>query len=431
MAIDTKKELRQLLIYQVFVRNHTKEGTFKALEKDLARIKDLGADYIYLLPIHPIGEKSRKGSIGSPYSIKDYWEINEDLGTVDDFKSLINKAHETGLKVMMDIVFNHTSKDSRLLKERPEWFYKNEKGEFANRVGDWDDITDLDTTKDNGLYDELISIVLHYVKMGVDGFRCDVASLIPLKFWLKLRKKVHEINPNIIFLSESVHGDFLKHFRDLGYDVASECEIYQAFDIAYDYDTQPFFVGYLQGDNCFNLFLQMKRIQEYIYPTNYVKLRNLENHDFGRFLSYIDGNIEKSIIWHAEIFFEKGATMIYAGQEFSDMNKPNLFEKDEANFSGYDLTPLIKRMKEIKQDPIFAYGSYDVLKPNINEVFLLKYENKEKKLYGIFNVGLKEGDLEIKAVDGEFVNLIDGEKVVVKDGLFKLTNKPVIIEVKK
>ena len=100
---------------------------------------------------------------------------------------------------MMDIVFNHTSKDSRLLKERPEWFYKNEKGEFANRVGDWDDITDLDTTKDNGLYDELISIVLHYVKMGVDGFRCDVASLIPLKFWLKLRKKVHEINPNIIF----------------------------------------------------------------------------------------------------------------------------------------------------------------------------------------------------------------------------------------
>ena len=158
MAIDTKK-VKTIINLSSLLRNHTKEGTFKALEKDLARIKDLGADYIYLLPIHPIGEKSRKGSIGSPYSIKDYWEINEDLGTVDDFKSLINKAHETGLKVMMDIVFNHTSKDSRLLKERPEWFYKNEKGEFANRVGDWDDITDLDTTKDNGLYDELISIV--------------------------------------------------------------------------------------------------------------------------------------------------------------------------------------------------------------------------------------------------------------------------------
>lgn len=431
MAIDTKKELRQILIYQVFVRNHTVEGTFNALVKDLPRIKDLGTDYIYLLPIHPIGELARKGSIGSPYSIKDYWEINEDLGTIDDFKNYINESHNINLKVMMDIVFNHTSKDARMLKEKPDWYYKNKNGEFSNRVGDWDDITDLNFENDNGLYDELISVIEYYTKLGVDGFRCDVASFVPLKFWNELRKRVHAINPDVIFLSESVHGEFLKHYRDLGYDVASECEMYEAFDIAYDYDTQPFFLGYLRGENCFNMFLHMKRIQEYIYPSNYVKLRNLENHDVGRFLSFIDGDIEKSINWHAEIFFERGATMIYAGQEFSDMNKPNLFEKDLVNFDGYDISYLIKRMREIKNDPIFAYGNYDVLKPSVKDVVLLKYENDEKKLYGIFNVGLKEGRIEINDVNGKFTNLIDNETVVVDKGYLELSKKPVVIEVRK
>ncbi|MDD3124183.1 MAG: alpha-amylase family glycosyl hydrolase, partial [Candidatus Izemoplasmatales bacterium] len=132
---NTKISQRNLVIYQVFVRNHTLEGTFKALIRDLDRIKSLGVDVVYLLPVHPIGTKNRKGTLGSPYSIQDYRLMNPELGSMSDFQTLIDEVHNRKMKIMMDEVFNHTSRDSRLLKEHPEWFYKNPKGEFANRVG--------------------------------------------------------------------------------------------------------------------------------------------------------------------------------------------------------------------------------------------------------------------------------------------------------
>lgn len=146
MAKDTSKKLTHQIIYQCYHRNFSVEGTFKGVESHIDRLVDLGIDILYLLPIHPIGEKARKGKQGSPYSISDFYGINPELGTLEDFKSLINKAHAKKLKVMIDIVFNHTSKDHPWLKEHPEYYYRNEQGNFANRVGDWSDITDLDYT---------------------------------------------------------------------------------------------------------------------------------------------------------------------------------------------------------------------------------------------------------------------------------------------
>jgi len=143
---------------------------------DLKRIKALGVDVIYLLPIHPIGRKDRKGSVGSPYSIRAYDRIDPSLGTIDDFKRLIEAAHAIGLKVMMDIVINHTARDSDLVYEHPEWFYKDKNGHFANRVGDWSDITDLDYNK-RPVWDYFLNILSKWAEM-VDGFRCDVAPLI-------------------------------------------------------------------------------------------------------------------------------------------------------------------------------------------------------------------------------------------------------------
>lgn len=111
------KKLRRLVIYEVFPRNHTEEGTLRALAEDLERIKSLGVDFVWLMPIYPIGEEGRKGSLGSPYAIRDYRAINPELGTLEDFKEFVEKAHKLGLKVMIDIVYNHTSRDSKLLEE--------------------------------------------------------------------------------------------------------------------------------------------------------------------------------------------------------------------------------------------------------------------------------------------------------------------------
>lgn len=122
MARDTQTQLRNEMIYSVFVRNYSEAGNFAGVTADLQRIKDLGTDILWLLPINPIGEVNRKGTLGSPYAIKDYRGINPEYGTLADFKALTDRAHELGMKVMLDIVYNHTSPDSVLATEHPEWF---------------------------------------------------------------------------------------------------------------------------------------------------------------------------------------------------------------------------------------------------------------------------------------------------------------------
>jgi glycosidase len=123
-------------MYSVFVRNHTHEGTFQALRSDLARIRALGVDIIWLMPIHPIGEKARKGTMGSPYAIRDYRAVNPEYGTVQDLKELVAHIHQLGMKCIIDVVYNHTSPDSVLAQEHPEWFYRKSDGSFGNHVGD-------------------------------------------------------------------------------------------------------------------------------------------------------------------------------------------------------------------------------------------------------------------------------------------------------
>ena len=112
------------VIYQIFVRNYSVDGGFKAVEDDLPRIKDLGVDIIYLMPINEIGVKNRKGTYGSPYASKDYFSISKDLGTLKDLKSLIKKTHKLKMKIIVDMVFNHTAPDSILFEQHPEFYYK-------------------------------------------------------------------------------------------------------------------------------------------------------------------------------------------------------------------------------------------------------------------------------------------------------------------
>ena len=144
MAYCTKTDLRNQVIYSIYVRNYSEEGTFLEVEKDLDRIKGLGVDIIWFLPIYPIGQEKRKGILGSPYAIADYRKVNPELGTMDDFKHLVEGIRTRGMRVMLDIVYNHTSPDSWLAKNHPEYFYKTPEGEMGNRVGDWGDIVDLD-----------------------------------------------------------------------------------------------------------------------------------------------------------------------------------------------------------------------------------------------------------------------------------------------
>ena len=304
MAKDTSLSLRNKIIYQVFVRNYSKEGTFKALELDLDRIKDLGVDYIYLLPIHEIGQKERKGSMGSPYSIKDYYSITSDYGTEEDLKSLINSAHNKDMKIILDIVFHHTSKDSILLNEHPEWFY-SKNGKICNRIEDWSDVSDLDFEKDKSLWEYLIDVLKYWAKIGVDGFRCDVSSLVPIEFWIYAREEISKIKEDFLWISESTHYGFIKYNRDRGYYACEEPKMYDAFDMSYDYDVEPLMARYLRNEDTLKPYIDGLINQEGNFPTNYIKMHNLENHDFDRIALYLANDHLRILNWHTFLYMLK------------------------------------------------------------------------------------------------------------------------------
>ena len=245
MAKNTDIALRNEVIYCIYVRNHTKEGNFKAIEKDLQRIKDLGCNIIWFMPIHPIGQVNKKGNLGSPYAIKNYREINPQYGTKKDFINLVDKIHEMDMKCIIDVVYNHTSPDSDLVKSHPEYFYKKADGSRGNRVGDWSDIVDLDYSNKQ-LWDYQIETLKQWAEI-VDGFRCDVASFVPIEFWEKARKETSKVKENLIWLAESADLEFLQEMRKLGFDVWSDGELYSAFDITYDYDIWQIYNNYLFG----------------------------------------------------------------------------------------------------------------------------------------------------------------------------------------
>lgn len=425
MAKDTHVGLRSINIYQVFLRQHTEAGTFLSLIKDLPRIKTLGMDYIYLLPIHPIGEVRRKGTIGSPYAIKDYRAVNPDLGTLDEFKTLIKQANDQGLKIMMDIVFNHTAHDANLLSLHEEWYYKKD-NKLSGKVGDWWDITDLDFSH-RGLWDYLIETLIEWTKIGVEGFRCDVAPMLPQAFWLEARQKVKDINPNVIFLAETMHGGFVKYLRDLGFDAMSDSETFEAFDICYDYDIHDEFLGYLEGKKPLNDWLNGIKRQEYLFPKNYVKLRNLENHDQERIAHHIKDPV-KLLNMTATLFFLKGATMIYAGQEYGISKKPDLFELDKIDFStkNIEIRNLIHRMSHLKKDSLFQNGKFEVHLQE-KETVVISYENKHSITYGIFNLGKEDGMIAVNLPEGTYQNILYPNQVTVKDGKLELSEKPMVL----
>ena len=426
MAISTPKNYRNQVMYQIFVRNFSKDGTFKAVIPKLDAIRDLGVDIVWFAPIHPIGEKARKGSLGSPYAIKDYRGINPEYGTIEDFKKTVDAIHKAGMKCIIDVVYNHTSPDSVLANEHPEWFFHKEDGSFGNRVGDWTDIIDLDYANKE-LWDYQIDTLKMWAEI-VDGFRCDVAPLVPLDFWKRARCEVEKVRPGCIWLSESIDPGFILTMRDLGLIAQSDCEMYEAFDILYDYDIYSNLTEYVSGTGTLLSYSNAINRQEYIYPDNYCKLRFLENHDQprARFLFPKEKALKNAT---AFLYFQKGMTLIYAGQEYGVSHLPSLFDKDTVEWKSkenIDLTDLMKRLYEIKQNPLFTNSTYRT-KTYEDNVLKAIYSRGGNKIIGIFSFKGEPGIIPINVADGKYENLIDHSTIEIMHGYVSLNGEAVII----
>lgn len=426
MALQTDTALRNQVIYSIYVRNHTEEGTFEALIPDLPRIRGLGVDIIWLMPIHPIGELMRKGQAGSPYAISDYRAINPEYGTMETFEKLIAAAHALGMKVIIDVVYNHTSPDSVLVHEHPEWFYKRPNGEMGNKVGEWYDIVDLDYAHPE-LWDYQIETLKMWAKK-VDGFRCDVASLIPIEFWERARREVAEVNPDTIWLAESVHPSFVRQNRVRKNVGLSDSEVYRAFDITYDYDVHDFFEDYLWKEITLKHYLDILMFQDAIYPVNYVKLKFLENHDHPRFRTYVE-DPQAVRNWMGFLYFQKGTTLLYAGQERGIRELPDLFNKDVIPWEDQDLdlSPLIQRLCRFKEEACLQDCSYELKAEEHSDVVIGAYDREGKHFTGIFNLDGGHHLVQVDLPDGIYRNMIDDEDYTVTEGIVLTRGEPVIL----
>ena len=424
MAKNTDKILRNQVIYSIYIRNHTQEGTFRSVIPDLDRIRDLGTDIIWLLPIHPIGIQGKKGTLGCPYANRDYRSVNPEYGTMEDFRALVDAIHERGMKCIIDVVYNHTSPDSVLTKEHPEYFYHKPDGSMGNHIGEWTDVVDLDYNC-RDLWDYQIGSLKFWAGI-VDGFRCDVASFVPVDFWCQAREACEQVRPGCIWLAETVHSGFGLTARQEGLYSANDYEMFRAFDMEYDYDIREVFDRYLNGKCNLSNYIDVINFQECLYPDNYNKMRCLENHDQPRICSFVKDPLALEN-YTAFLYFLKGTTLLYAGQEFCCTQIPSLFEKDVFPRTMGDISAWFPKLNRIKKELLSSEDVFMGQADDRNDIAILERSDMKTRKLGIFSLKGKSGDVMVTIPDGDYENHLDGTMVSVKKGILHCGGKPIIL----
>lgn len=303
--------LRNSNMYEVNMRQYTPEGTFKAFEQHLPRLKDMGVEVLWLMPIHPIGVEKRKGTLGSYYSIQNHKGVNSEFGIEDDFRDLVLKVHSLGMKIIIDWVANHTSWDNVWTETNPEFFVKDEGGNFVSAY-DWDDVLQLDH-KCEGEQVAMIDAMHYWIRaFNIDGFRADLAHLTPLSFWKKARLQLSSLKKDLIWLAET---------EDINY--------HEAFDISYTWKwmhtTQQFVAGEKTLADCVKVLSDYKNN----FEDNDLRLFFTSNHDEN---SWNGTEYEKYGIfakaWAVFSLLYASVPLIYSGQELPNYNRLKFFEKD-------------------------------------------------------------------------------------------------------
>ncbi|MGQ3053568.1 MAG: alpha-amylase family glycosyl hydrolase [Roseateles sp.] len=344
---------RQAVIYQVNVRQYSAAGSFKAVQADLPRLKALGVDILWLMPVQPIGKLNRKGRLGSYYSISDYTAVNPEFGTLADARAFVAAAHGLGLKVILDWVANHTAWDHGWTTAHKDWYKLNAKGEIypvtfnEGQPGEehWTDVVALNY-KSQPLCDAMIDAMAFWVReVGMDGFRCDVASLVPTDFWVRARKDLDAIKP-LFMLAESD---------------AVELHTSGAFDMTYDWTlADQVFKKIGKGEAGASLLKDWLAKQPAGYPAHAYRMRFTSNHDFNSWHGtdaelYGDAHQALAVL----SFTLPGMPLIYNGQESRLDKRLAFFEKDPIAWRGYELTGFYQQLTAFKhRHPALAAGQY-------------------------------------------------------------------------
>lgn len=303
--------IAQTNIYEVNIRQYTVEGTFNAFAKSLPRLKDMGVEVLWIMPIHPIGKINRKGTLGSYYSISDFKGVNPEFGTATDFKNLVKLVHESGMKIIMDWVANHTAWDHVWTKDHPEYFVIDDAGNFLPPY-DWTDVIQIDHT---GIaeQDAMIDAMKYWVTdFDIDGFRADLAHLTPLDFWKKARTAIEPLKQNLFWLAES-----------------EEINYHEVFDATFTWEWMHRTENFYKGNTDLNSLYEVLAKYETAFPESAHRMYFTSNHDEN---TWNGTAIEKyGEMLKALTVFNctwNGIPMIYSGEEMPNLKRLQFFEKD-------------------------------------------------------------------------------------------------------
>lgn len=308
-------------IYEVNVRQFSQEGTFKAVEARLEEIKDLGVGILWFMPIHPIGEVNRKGSLGSYYSVRDYFDVNPEFGTKEDFRDLVEAAHQLGLYVIIDWVANHTAWDNPVASSNPDFFEKDLEGNFIPPRGtDWDDVIQLDYNNP-AVHDYMISALRYWVEeFNIDGYRCDVADMVPVAFWNRARVELDAIKP-VFMLAEAENPEH--HVS--------------AFDMSYAWNMHHTFNSIANGSKPVVAIDELLIREKELFPSDAFRMNFTSNHDENSWNGTVFermGDATRTFAVLATLM--DGMPLIYNGQEAGMRKRLEFFEKDPIDWSDPD-----------------------------------------------------------------------------------------------
>lgn len=396
---------KNAVIYEVNLRQFSEEGTFNAFAGHLPRLKEMGIDILWFMPIHPVGEKNRKGSLGSYYSVKDFMAVNPEHGTINEFKSLVNQIHEMSMYVIIDWVANHAAWDNNLVETTPEFFTTDDDGNFVPPVPDWSDVIDFNYDNKE-LWNYMKGALKFWVEQcDIDGYRCDVAGMVPTEFWNEVRKELDEIKP-VFMLAEWETPELHEY----------------AFDMTYAWGLHHLMNDIAKGEKSVEDLDKYWKSERKEYPEEAYRMTFTSNHDEnswnGTVFERMGDAAEAMLVLSATI---EGMPLVYSGQESGLDKRLDFFEKDVIEWKEHRFYDLYRKLFVLKKENKALWngnfgGKIQKIKTGKDkQVYSFLREKEGDKVFVIINLSENPQTIKLnnRSLAGSYLNAITGENIFI------------------
>lgn len=397
------------VIYEVNLRQYTPEGTLAAFEKHLPRLQELGVEILWLMPIHPVSVKNRKGSLGSYYAVQDYKKINPDYGTFEEFKAFVDKCHSMGFKVILDWVANHTGWDNVWITEHPEWYTTDSVGRIIAPIADWSDVADLNYNNAE-MRAAMIDALEYWVReAGIDGYRCDVAGMVPIEFWEQARAALDKIKP-VYMLAE---------------DQDTEELMQKAFNSNYGWSFHSVMNKIAKGEAGIDAVKNYFAYIDSTYPEGSYPMQFTSNHDEN---SWNGTEYERmgdaAKTFAALTFVVPGMPLIYSGQETGNNKRLSFFDKDQIEWGNEEIQNFYEKLIDIKQSNKALWNgnagafAHFLHTGQENSMIVIDRTVEGNRVVAIFNLSAQpvSNSVDCPRITGTYKNAMTGEEITCAQG---------------